>query len=331
MIRPLTLEEARIAGGEYRAGGTDVQARRRLGLSSGEMVDLRGVQGLAGIHPHPGGMRLGSMTRITTLASDRTVVRRYPALALAAGALATPQIRAVGTLGGNLLQRNRCPYFRHPGFSCHKTGGNSCPAREGDHRHGVIFDLGPCVSPHPSTLAMALLVHEAEAEVGDGRRIAVADLLGDGRDGRHDHQLPPGEVLVAVELPPAAEGEHGSYRRASGRALAEWPIAEAVCRLFIHDSVIEGAGVAVGGVAPVPLRRPAVEEALDGVAVDDLVGQRKAAGFATDGATPLPATGHKVRLLENVVFDAIRLAVTHQAHSELAVGERPLPGGVERR
>lgn len=331
MIRPHSLEEARVAGGEYRAGGTDVHARRRLGLSGGELVDLRGVEGLAGIHSHGRGVRLGSMTRITSLASEETVVRQYPALAQAAGSLATPQIRAVGTLGGNLLQRNRCPYFRHPGFSCHKTGGSSCPAREGDHRHGVIFDLGPCVSPHPSTLAMALLVYEAEVEVGDGGRIPVSDLVGDGRDGRHDHQLAPGEVLVAVELPPATGGEHGSYRRATGRALAEWPIAEAVCRLVIHDSVIEGAGVAVGGVAPVPLRRPAVEEALDGLAVDDLDGQKRAAGLAAGGATPLPATGHKVALLENVVFDAIRLAVADEAHSELAVGERPLPGGVERR
>lgn len=331
MIRPVSLEEARTAGGEFRAGGTDVQARRRLGLSTGEMVDLRRVEGLAGIHLHDRGVRLGSMTRITALASDRTVVGRYPALALAAGSLATPQIRAVGTLGGNLLQRNRCPYFRHPGFSCHKAGGSSCPAREGDHRHGVIFDLGPCVSPHPSTLAMALMTYQAEVEVGDGRRIAVSDLMGDGRDGRHDHQLPAGEVLVAVELPPATEGEHGSYRRATGRALAEWPIVEAVCRLVIHDSVIQGAGVAVGGVAPVPLRRPAVEEALAGLAVGDLDGQRRAARLATDGATPLPSTGHKVGLLENVVFDAIRLAVTDEAYSEMAVGERPLPGGVERR
>jgi xanthine dehydrogenase YagS FAD-binding subunit len=325
VIRPDTLEAARSASGEYRAGGTDLQARRRLGLTGGETIDLGAVADLVGIRSQDEGLRVGSMTRITTLATHEIIVERYPGLALAAGSLATPQIRAVGTVGGNLLQRNRCPYFRHPTFTCHKSGGSSCPARDGDHRHGVIFDLGPCVSPHPSTLAMVLMVYESTVEVTGARRLSIGELVGDGRDGRRDHQLPGGEVLVAVDLPPAWEGESAAYRRAAGRLLAEWPIVEAVCRLEIEGSVIRRARVGVGGVAPVPLRRFGVEQALENMAVDDRSGHARAAELATEGATPLPLTGHKMRLLQNVVLDTVRGALAGDALSELAVGERPLP------
>ena len=139
----------------------------------------------------------------------------------------------MGTIGGNLLQRNRCPYYRHPAFSCFKSGGDGCPARHGDHSHGVIFDLGPCVSPHPSSIGAALLTYEAGVEVAGRGRLSVADLFGDGTDGRHDHRLGPGDVLVAVYLPPPLEGERAAYRRVTSRALAEWPTVEAVCRLAL--------------------------------------------------------------------------------------------------
>ncbi|MFP3915933.1 MAG: FAD binding domain-containing protein [Actinomycetota bacterium] len=325
MIRPRTLEEARGAAGSYRAGGTDLHARRRLGLEGGEIVDLRDVEEMRGIEPSGDGLRIGAMTRMSTLATAGQIAEGYPGLALAAGSLATPQIRAVGTLGGNLLQRNRCPYYRHPAFSCFKSGGSSCPAREGDHRHGVVFDLGPCVSPHPSTLAAALLAYEADVETGDGSTIGVGELLGDGSDGRRDHLLAEGEVLVAVVLGAPWEGERAAYRRATGRALAEWPSVEAVCRLQVSDGQIDRARLAVGGVAPVPLRRPEVEDALAGKAVEDAAGLREAALLAGRGANPLPMTGHKLALLPNLVLDAVSSAIAGDASSEVAVGEGALP------
>lgn len=325
MTRPRSVEEALAGQGTFRAGGTDLHARRRLGLTQGDVVDLRGLRDLSGIEAIDGGVRIGSLTRISTVATHPALIRDYPALASTAGSLATPQIRAVGTFGGNLLQHNRCPYYRHPGFSCFKSGASSCPAREGDHRHGVIFDLGPCVAPHPSSLAMALMTYDATVVITGDERLTIDELLGDGGDGSCDHQLGQGRLLLAAELPPPVDGERAAYRRATGRTLAEWPTVEAVCRLGIgDDSTIEWAAMAVGGVAPVPLRRPTVEHALVGLAPDDTFGQAAAADLATAGAGPLSLTAYKVPLLQRVVFDTIRRALEGGFRSEVAVGERGL-------
>lgn len=327
MIRPATLREAVAARGEYRAGGTDLLARRRLGLHDGEVVDLTHIPGLAGIErQEDGAVRIGALTRIADVASHPLVAGAYPALANTAGSLATPQIRAVGTIGGNLLQRNRCPYYRHPAFSCFKSGGDGCPARHGDHSHGVIFDLGPCVSPHPSSIGAALLTYGAGVEVAGRGRLSVADLFGDGTDGRHDHRLGPGDVLVAVYLPPPLEGERAAYRRVTSRALAEWPTVEAVCRLALdEENRISVARVAVGGVAPIPLRRPEVEDALVGVSASDRTAIERAARRATEGADPLPQTSHKVPLLEALVADVVESAAAGDAHTEAGRAERGLP------
>jgi xanthine dehydrogenase YagS FAD-binding subunit len=326
VIRPTTLEEAARVDGEYRAGGTDLLARRRLGLHSGVVVDLTRIPGLVGVEQLDDGVRIGALTRIADVATAPIIAGSYPALASTAGSLATPQIRAAGTVGGNLLQRNRCPYYRHPHFSCFKSGGDSCPARFGDHSHGVVFDLGPCVSPHPSSIGAALLTYDAEVDVTGRGRIPVAEVFGDGSDGQRDHQLGPGEVLVAIHLPAPWEGERAAYQRVTSRALAEWPIVEAVCRLTLDDGGrISRAGVAVGGVAPVPLRSRAVEEALVGVAASDRSAIEEAAREVADGADPLPQTGHKVPLLIALVADVIESAANHEPTTEAGLAERGLP------
>src|SRR5690606_15594005 len=120
VIRPTTLEEAARVDGEYRAGGTDLLARRRLGLHSGVVLDLTRIPGLVGVEQLDEGVRIGALTRIADVATAPIIAGSYPALASTAASLATPQIRAAGTVGGNLLQRNRCPYYRHPHFSCFK-------------------------------------------------------------------------------------------------------------------------------------------------------------------------------------------------------------------
>ena len=262
-LRPRTIENAQTAAGEYRAGGTDFQQRLRSGVSSGPPVDLLRLPGLDRVEwDDRGRARIGALVQIVAVAGDPRLAARYPGLAQSAAALATPQIRAAGTLGGNLLQRNRCWYYRHPAISCLKKGGDDCPARTGNHLFGVCFDLGPCVAPHPSTLGMALLAYEAQVEVARGGSRPVGALYGDGSDGRHDHQLGEREILTAVEMPSPLDGERAAYFRATSRALAEWPLVEAVVRLAVNDDTIEFARVAVGGVAPIPLRLQRVEEAL---------------------------------------------------------------------
>ena len=303
---PRTLDEATAARGEIRAGGTDLQDLRRSGVSRGPIVDLRDLGGLDEIE-WDGAARVGALVKVSTIAADERIRRSYPGLSHAAGDLATPQIRAVGTLGGNLLQRNRCWYFRHPATSCYKKGGSSCLARSGNHLYSVAFDLGPCVAPHPSTLGMALLAYEAHIEVHGRQPRPLAELY-DGTDPYHDHQLEDGRVLTGVALTRPLQGERAAYFRATSRAYSEWPLVECVARLAVEEGEIRFSRVAVGGVANVPLRLPRVEETLVGQAAGTESFER-AAAVAVEGANPLPMTDYKLRLVRGALLESLELAL----------------------
>ncbi|MFJ9553694.1 FAD binding domain-containing protein [Nocardiopsis sp. NPDC101807] len=334
VTRPATLDEALSGldgtGALPRAGGTDLTACLGSGvLASAPVVDLSGVGELRGVDWLPdGSARVGALTGVGELAGDPGLAGAYPALAAVARVLATPQVRDAATLGGNLLQRNRCWYLRNPAFDCFQTGGGSCPARSGDHLYGVVVDQGPCVAPHPSSLAVALLAHDATVLVagagpsappdgaGSSARPAerpVADLY-DGADPARDHVLAPGQVLVSVSLPVPVRGERSSHRRATGRSRSEWPLVEAVARL---DCGADGAGpvtraaVAVGGVARTPLRLPGVESALAGALPGRALGPEAEDALADLASlcSPLPSTGYKVDLLRATVRDVLERAL----------------------
>jgi xanthine dehydrogenase YagS FAD-binding subunit len=325
----------RQSGARPRAGGTDLLALAQLGRATGPYLDLCGVPELHGVRWRPdGSARIGATTTVAELAADPALAAAYPALTATAAALATPQVRAAATLGGNLLQRNRCWYFRNPRFSCHQSGGDGCPARTGAHLYSVVIDQGPCAAPHPSSLAVALLAYGAVAVVhgrGDGGpaaapghrsddqqlaaarapasvAVSVADLYGDGADPTRDHLLAPHEVLAAVELPPPVAGERGAYHRATARVAAEWPLVEAVARLVLDGDTVATAVVAVGGVARTPLRLPEVEAALAGAPPAP---QRlhRAASAATVRCAPLPQTHYKVDLLRDTIVEVLERAV----------------------
>jgi xanthine dehydrogenase YagS FAD-binding subunit len=300
MSVPTDIGEISRRGGEFRAGGTDLMARR----PAGPYVDLRDLPGLSGITWQPdGSARIGALTTVAELAGDERLSAAHPSLALTAGALATPQIRAVATVGGNLLQRNRCSYYRNPSFSCHQSGGDSCPARAGLTLYSAVIDTGPCVAPHPSSLAMALLGCDASVEVHGRAPFGVGELYGDGSDPTRDHLLGPGEILVAIDLPPPVPGERAAYHRAIARSEAEWPLVEAAARLVVSGGRITFATVAVGGVARVPLRLPEVEEAL-------LAGETldHAAARAATRCAPAAQNGYKVALLTGTVLEVLERA-----------------------
>jgi xanthine dehydrogenase YagS FAD-binding subunit len=294
---------------ELRAGGTDVMARAKIGRAPGPFVDLAVEPGLRGIHwQADGSARIGALTTVAEVAADPRLRSGYPGLAQTAGGLATPQVRAAGTIGGNLLQRNRCWYYRNPRFTCYQTGGDGCPARDGLHLYSVVVDQSPCVAPHPSSTAVALLAYDARVEVRGRGSVAVADLYGDGSDPTRDHLLGPDEVLEAVELPAPAPGERAAYHRAIARAEGEWPLVEAVARLVVDDAgTVTDVAVAAGGVARVPLRLSEVEGALSGAkltweALDE------AAARVTQRCTPLPQTGYKVALFRDTVLEVLERA-----------------------
>lgn len=311
-----SLEEARLLEGEYRAAGSDLLARRRYRVASGPVVDLSRISGLDELKWKGKTLTLGSMVRLATIASEEKVIANYPGLAMAAGSLATPQIRNMATLGGSLLQRTRCSYFRHPDASCYKKGGEGCPAREGEHRFGVCFEKGQCVYPHPSTLAMVLMAYEAVVEIHQQDSRSLEELLGDGCAPNRENALGDNDIVTHVILKGAWKDEYVSYFRATARARAEWPLVEVIAR-FTTDAkgVVKKARLALGGVATVPFRIPQVEEALVGREASE-ENFREVSRLASEGARPLPGTAYKVPLLEDTVFETLQ-----RAHQRIWGGE----------
>jgi xanthine dehydrogenase YagS FAD-binding subunit len=303
---PTVADTVRDTGGELRAGGTDVSARHRGGIAAGPFVDLRELTELRGTTWSGTTATIGALTTVAEVAADAGLRERYPALTATAGALATPQIRRVATIGGNLLQRNRCWYFRNPRFRCHQDGGTGCPVRGGVGLYATVVGESPCLAPHPSSIAMALIGYGAVVEVQGRGALPVADLY-DAADPTRDHVLAPGEVLTAVRLPEPLPGERAAYRRAISRFEAEWPLVEAVARVALDGPTITTASVAAGGVARTPLHLPEVGELLVGRTAN-------AANLATAADAVLARCGggpaaYKGRLLRDTVLEVLELAL----------------------
>ena len=290
---------------EFRAAGTDLSERRRSGVSRGPIVDLAAAPGTIGIDwAADGSARIGAFTTIAAIASDARIRDAYPGIASAAQGVATPQIRHLATLGGNLAQRSRCWYFRNPQIGCLKKGGSDCPARSGNHLYHAAFDLGPCVAPHPSTMAMALLAYDATIATNRRSQLSLPDLLGDGTNGAADHLLAPGERIEAIALPALLAPERAHYKRAMSRTYAEWPLVEVCARVVVADGAFQFVRLTAGGIAPVPLRLTASEAALEGNPAS-AASIAQAARQASAGARPLPMTGYKLDLLSGLVHDLL--------------------------
>lgn len=309
--QPAALQAALRDGHRLRAGGTDLMDLRRLGLRAGPVVDpapgALGPQDAALTVQADGWTRIGASLRVAALGADPTIGAGYAGLGAAARGLGTPQIRARASVGGALLQEVRCWYLRAEGPRCLKEGGDTCFARHGDHLYHVVIDDGPCVAPHPSTLAAALLCWDAEAELDGGERWPLASLWGAPGEPRRTHALPADRFLAAVLLPPPQAGDRSAYARATNRGRSEWPLVEAAARLSVGpDGRVTEARVALGGVANRPKRALAVEAALVGQALGE--GLSAAAALAEALARPLPMTAYKVPLLSGCALEALERA-----------------------
>lgn len=304
------MTSASIYAAEFRAAGTDLSERRRSGVSKGPLVDITAAPDTIGMDwGADGAVRIGAFTTIAAIAADARIAQAYPGLAASAEGLATPQVRHLATLGGNLAQRSRCWYFRNPHIACLKKGGPDCPARAGNHLYSVAFDLGPCVAPHPSTMAAALLAYEASVSTDQRSGLTIGELLGDGSNGAADHALAPGEMIRSVELLPPVSGERALYKRAISRSHAEWPLVEVCARAVVSRGSFQFIRIAAGGIAPVPLRLSASEAVLQG-APASAANIANAARQATAGARPLPMTAYKLDLLRGLVHDLLERLAT---------------------
>lgn len=313
-VRPTNLAEARRRladrpGSVFKAGGIDLLDHLKEHLvEPPRIVDLSALAGLDEIAAEAdGGLRIGARATLARVAEHPAVRASYPALALACGEAASPQIRNVATIGGNVLQRPRCWYYRLESYRCVKKGGEVCFAIEGENRYHVIFGGGPAFPAHPSSAAVPLVAYGATfvLEGAKGTRLVPAGeffALPD-KDPTRENLLEPGEILLAVRLP-ALEGWRSTYLEARERAAFDWPLVSVAAAIRVEGGSIVAARIVLGQVAPVPWRSAAAEGALIGRPAGNEAG--RAAGLAaTRGAEPMSRNGYKVELVETLVRRAI--------------------------
>jgi len=296
-------------GARYLAGGTSLIDLMKTGVEAPDLlVDLNRGAGLGGLEWLPDGtLRAGAAVRMTALARDPQVARRFPVLHKALLAGATPQLRNMASLAGNLLQRTQCFYFRDPSFAaCNKrTPGTGCAALRGVNAdHALLGWTEACVAVHPSDLAVALLALDVRV-VTDRRALPVETLhRGPGDDPRADTVLEEGELIVALEVPsgPRAAGSAYAKSPAGGFALASAAVA-----LEVRDGRVVSSRVALGGVAHRPWRSHEAEAALAGSAAG-LPSFATAADAALSEARPLSGSGFKMPLARAVLIEALSAA-----------------------
>lgn len=322
-FRPASLAEAVAAaampGAVVLAGGTNLLDMMKTGAASpARLVDVGRLPGLDRIEMlADGGARIGAMVRNADLARDRAFARAYPAVAEALLAGASAQLRNAATVGGNLLQSTRCPYFFDPASACNRRDpGAGCDAREGENQGASVLGWTPtCIATHPSDFCVPLVALDAVVEVAGpaGRRTlpleALHRLPGDGPESvAPDTTLAAGEILVALSLPPAAAfRSHARYLKLRERTSFAFALVSAAAALDLDDGRIRGARIALGGVAAKAWRAREAEAVLDG-AHPDRAAFARAAEVALAGARPSGDNVEKVELARRLVVRALEAA-----------------------
>ncbi|MDX3383189.1 xanthine dehydrogenase family protein subunit M [Streptomyces niveiscabiei] len=314
--RPATtrqaLDEGRD-GGRYIAGGTTlVDLMRETVERPRTLVDISALPLREIVVTRRGGLRIGALVRMSEAAGHRGVRALYPVISEALELSASAQLRNMATIGGNIMQRTRCTYFRDVGADCNKRApGSGCAARDGFNRtHAILGTSDDCVATHPSDVAVAFAALEATVVVlgPDGERgVPFADfLLRPGSTPDREQALRRGELITGVEIPALPRPLRSGYLKVRDRQSYEFALTSAAVALHIRAGVIREARVAAGGVGTVPWKLSAVER--------ELIGRRpsaalwaRAAERAADGARPLHHNRFKVDLLKRTVERQLRV------------------------
>lgn len=296
---------------EFLAGGTDMLQLLKDDIRRpAHLLDLGGIAELQRIEAGPGGLRLGALARMSDVAEHPVVKAEYPVLSQALLASASPQVRNMGTMGGNLLQRTRCLYFRDIATPCNRRmPGSGCGALNGENRlHAILGGSNHCVATHPSDLAVALVALDAvlvaQSLVGERRIPVEAFHLAPGETPDRETALAPGEIITAVEVPATAFARRSLYYKVRDRASFEFALAAAAVALDLDEGRIREARVALGGVATKPWRAHSVEAALRDAPLERAAFEA-AASHAADGAKVLAQNGFKVPLVQRTVLHAL--------------------------
>ena len=290
------------------AGGMDL-----LGLmkdyivSPDRVVSIKGLD--SAITTADGGLRVGAAAKIVDLAEHASARKLFPALVSAAEHVGTPQIRNMGTVGGNIMQRPRCWYFRNEEFNCLKKGGSRCFAVEGENQFHAIFGDGPCHIVHPSSLAVPVIAYGGrfrvvgstgarEIDAGEFFQMPNQNLYG-------ENLLQPDEIVTHIILP--APGQKSASYEVRFKQSHDWPLAAATVNLMMAGPVVKSARIVMGAVAPIPWRVQAAERVLAGKAITEAIAT-EAANAAVAGARAMTGNQYKIQIARTAVKRAILAA-----------------------
>ena len=318
-MRPFVYESAASAQQAATRGGTDsafiaggttiIDLMKLEVMKPSRLVDLNPLQ-MRGIEMGEDGLRIGALEKMSAVAAHPDVVANYPVISEALFKSASAQIRNMASIGGNLLQRTRCGYFRDVTTPCNKREpGSGCPAIDGENRmHAILGTSSSCVATHPSDLAVALVALDASVRLQNGadeRLIKLDDFyLVPGDTPDHENQLRPGELITEVRVPRLPWARRSTYLKIRDRESYEFALTSAAVALDIDGDKIRDIRIAVGGVGTKPWNLPKVREALAGKPLKQET-FAAAAKLAVDGANPLRHNGFKVDLVQRTIVRAL--------------------------
>jgi len=310
---PSALDLAAANDAMFVAGGTDMlQLLQEDVLSPATLVGI-GHLPFAGVEIDADGARIGAMARLSAVADDTRIQQLFPLLAQALMETASPQVRNMATIGGNLLQRTRCLYFRDSAAPCNKRRpGSGCAAMDGQNRINAVFGGSrSCIAAYPGDMAVALVALDATLETRGPqgpRHIKIADLhVVPGDTPQVETVLHPGEIITCVRIPANAVAASSHYLKVRDRASFEWALVSVAAALRRDGEFVHAARIVAGAVGTIPWRLPNVEARLAGHRLDR-ESARAAGQAAAEGADPRPGNTYKVRLLQNAVERALLIA-----------------------
>jgi xanthine dehydrogenase YagS FAD-binding subunit len=296
------------------AGGSDILGRMKDRLEGPKLqlpqhlLDINGIKGLNFIMEQKNGLKIGATTTLSDIASSPLVARRYPLLSQAASQVAVPQIRNVGTLGGNLCQRPRCWYFRGKLFKdCFRKGGDNCYSSAGENQYHAVFGGDNCNMVCPSDMAPALTALQARVEIATpkGNKLIPIEqfYIRPDKNLLKETVLGSTEMVLAVEIPVPAPVSKGIYLKLKEREAFDFAIASVAVMVTLKNAIVSDARIVFGGVAPFPLRATGAESALKGKKVRDAMGT--ACKAAVEGARPMSNNGYKVKVAKGIMEEAL--------------------------
>lgn len=303
-------------GAIIKAGGIDVlDLMKEDLLPATRVVNIRGLKGLSAVTFEAGkDCTVGPLMTLAEIAQHKDIQNKFRALADAAGHIATPNIRNAATVGGNLLQRPRCWYFRSSDFHCLKKGGDHCFAIEGENKYHAIIDNQTCPIVHPSTMAVALVALDASIEIlsasGATRSVKLENFFtSPSADVLRENTLEANEIITAIKIP--QQQIVSAHIKLGEKESFDWSIADCAVALEMDGQICKKARIVLGAAAPVPLRERAVESFLESKTINEQTAN-EAAKFALKNAKILSQNAYKMELFRNLIPKTILAAASQR-------------------